>query len=145
MNPAQDHGVSHPQRMICPMADEHDEFFTAVNQPQGKHHMSLEDRISENTEALRALTIALAANHVPAVGPNVAAGKPPAAAPKPPAATGGALDYEKDVKPLALRVAKEKGREKLIEILGEFKVAQANLLKAEQWGLFITACNKALA
>jgi hypothetical protein len=119
--------------------------FHCSPQPQGKHHMSLEDRISENTEALRALTIALAANHVPAVGPKSGPGKPLRLRPSPRQPRAAALDYEKDVKPLALRVAKDKGREKLIEILGEFKVAQANLLKAEQWGEFITACNKALA
>jgi hypothetical protein len=132
------------------MADEHDEFFNAVHQPQGRKSMSLEDRIAANTEALIALTIALAASHVPAGGvksgpPATPAAKTPPPPPPAAAAKSGALDYEMDVKPLALRVAKDKGREKLVEILGTFKVAQANLLKPEQFGEFITACNKALA
>lgn len=108
--------------------------------------MSLEKELAANTEALKALTIALAANHTPAKGANVV--QPAAAAtaaPKAPAAQGAALDYEKDVKPLALRVAKEKKREGLVAILDKFKVAQANMLKPEQWAEFIAACNAALA
>lgn len=128
------------EEMICPMADEHDEFFQRSTKPE-EEPMSIEKLLSENTEALRALTIALAANHVPL---KAGAVTPPAAAPKAAPATSAALDYEKDVKPLALRVAKEKTRDGLIAVLSEFKVAQANLLKPEQWGAFIAACNKAL-
>lgn len=109
----------------------------------------LELLLKENTEALKALAIALAAAHLggAAVLPKPDPKAPPAAAkgPAAPAApTGAALDYEKDVKPLALRVAKEKSRDALVAILGTFKVAQANLLKPEQYGPFITACNTAL-
>lgn len=109
--------------------------------------MSIEKLIAENTQALRDLTIALAANHKPAKATDTPPAAAPAAqaAPKAPAATGAALDYEKDVKPLALRVAKEKKREGLVAILDKFKVAQANMLKPEQWAEFIAACNAALA
>lgn len=106
----------------------------------------LEKLIAENTEAMKALTIALAAHHVPlqagAAAPSAEPAKTPAKTEV--KATGGALDYEKDVKPLALRVAKEKKREGLVEILTKFGVAQANLLKPEQYNDFIAACNKAL-
>lgn len=111
--------------------------------------MSLEQALTENTAALREVIIALAAHHVP--GGAAVTGKAPAEKPAagkaatPPATTGGALDYEKDVKPLALRVAKEKQRDGLVAILTTFGVAQANLLKPEQYGPFITACNTALA
>lgn len=108
----------------------------------------LEEAIKENTATMKQLIAALTAGAIAAVP-----GKPaPKAADKPPApaaqgqgaAAGSALDYEKDVKPLALRVAKEKGREKLVEILGVFKVAQANLLKPEQFNEFVKSCNTAL-
>lgn len=113
--------------------------------------MSLEQTLIEATEAMKALTIALAAHHVPAkaattTGPAPAA---PAAAAKTPAVAaktqGGALDYEKDVKPLTLRVAKEKSRDKVVEILAKFGVTHANMLKPEQFGEYITACNTALS
>lgn len=137
--------------MICAMADEHDEFFNAPPTKESTT-MSLEQTIAANTEAVLALTIALAAHHTPVIagaavtGPSKTAAQLPAAGTKttPPASTG-ALDYEKDVKPLALRVAKEKTRDGLLKILGDFKVAQANLLTPAQWGPFITACNAALA
>lgn len=109
--------------------------------------MSLEVLIAENTAAMKALTIALASHHIPATAgaaPAPAPKNPPAQPPQP-KAQGGALDYDKDVKPLTLRVAKEKSREKVVEILSKFGVANANLLKAEQYGDFITACNKALS
>lgn len=108
----------------------------------------LEEAIKENTATMKQLIAALTAGAIAAVP-----GKPaPKAADKPPApagaATGGtsaALDYEKDVKPLALRVAKEKGRETLVKMLEGFKVAQANLLKPEQFNEFVKSCNTALA
>lgn len=120
--------------------------------------MSLEKALAENTEALRALTIALASSHIPTKAgaapaapitgaeakTNLAAGKEAAAAAANKGAGTATLDYEKDVKPLALRVAKEKGREKLIGVLKEFGVEQANVLKPEQWGEFTKKCNAAL-
>lgn len=109
----------------------------------------LEEAIKENTTVLRALLAALTsgaslAAGVPAKAPakDTAASKTPADAAKP--QTSAALDYEKDVKPLALRVAKEKNRDALVAILATFGVAQANLLKPEQFGPFTTACNAAL-
>lgn len=102
----------------------------------------LEKLIEANTTALIALTAALTASRPTTDAPGPAA-KQPAEPPKP--TSTGALDYEKDVKPLVLRLAKEKGRDTVLGVLGEFKIAQANLLKPEQYGDFITACNKALA
>lgn len=100
----------------------------------------LEAKIDILTAAILALTAAMQGGK-----PAQAAPQQPAKDKTPPAApSGAALDYEKDVKPLALRVAKEKNREALVAILGTFKVAQANLLKPEQFGPFITACNAAL-
>lgn len=117
--------------------------------------MSLEQALAEHTTALKENTAALLASINAKAGATVAAAAkaatPPAApaaaaaAPAAPPAATASLDYEKDVKPLALRVAKDKGREKLIEILGTFGVAQANLLKSEQWAEFTTKCNAALA
>lgn len=102
----------------------------------------LEEAIKENTATMKQLIAALQA------GARAVTDKP-AAAPKaepkaPPTASSAALDYEKDVKPLALRVAKEKGREALVKILEGFKVTQANLLKPEQFGDFTKQCNTAL-
>lgn len=111
--------------------------------------MSLEKALEANTAALLALTAALSANaaisKAAAPASPAATTTPPAAAPaaaKP--APSAALDYEKDVKPLALRVAKEKTRDGLLAVLGQFNIAQANLLKPEQYGAFIAACNKKL-
>jgi len=104
--------------------------------------MSLESIIEANTAAIIALTVAITAQSTAGVAGAALPTAKPAVPAKP--ATGGALDYEKDVKPLALRVAKDKKREGLVEILTQFGVAQANLLKPEQYGPFITACNKAL-
>jgi hypothetical protein len=56
-----------------------------------------------------------------------------------------ALDYERDVKPLALNVAKDKGREALVTINTTFKVDHAGKLTPAQWPDYVAACNKALA
>lgn len=104
----------------------------------------LEEAIKENTATLKQLIAALQAGAAAAV-PARAAAAPKPAADKPATSSSAALDYEKDVKPLALRVAKDKGREALVEILKGFKVAQANLLKPEQFGEFVKSCNTALS
>jgi hypothetical protein len=60
------------------------------------------------------------------------------------APTAVALDYEKDVKPLALQLAKAKGRDALIKVLGEFGLAQANQAKPEQFAAIVAKINEAL-
>lgn len=113
--------------------------------------MSLEKAIEANTAAIIALTAAIAAAAGNKTGPAPAAA--PAAA-KPAAekpaeqtvreAKTGPLDYEKDVKPLALKVAADLKREGLLGILGKFGAANAQALKPEQYADFVKACNEAL-
>lgn len=130
---------------ICPMAGDYDQFYQQyISQPTKKEGtMSLEAQLGELNTNLKAL-IAVLSGGAALAAPAAAKAVPAADKKADNTKTSAALDYEKDVKPLALQVAKEKKREKLIEILGTFGVAQANLLKPEQFNGFITACNAAL-
>jgi hypothetical protein len=56
-----------------------------------------------------------------------------------------ALDYAKDVKPITLRLSKEKGREITIGVLSRFGVQSAQALDAAQWVDYIAHCGKVLA
>ena len=56
-----------------------------------------------------------------------------------------ALDYVKDVKPITIRLSKEKGREITISVLSRFGVKSAQDLDAAQWADYIAHCEKVLA
>lgn len=55
------------------------------------------------------------------------------------------LDYAKDVKPITLRLSKEKGREVTIAVLQRFGVKGAQELDKAQWADYIAHCDKVLA
>jgi hypothetical protein len=55
-----------------------------------------------------------------------------------------ALDYAKDVKPITIRLSKEKGREVTIGVLSRFGVKSAQDLDAAQWADYIAHCKKVL-
>jgi hypothetical protein len=67
---------------------------------------------------------------------------------KPSAPTGEssspALDYAKDVKPITIRLSKEKGREVTIGVLSRFGVKSAQDLDAAQWADYIAHCQKVM-
>jgi hypothetical protein len=67
---------------------------------------------------------------------------------KPSAPTGEssspALDYVGDVKPITIRLSKEKGREITIGVLARFGVKSAQDLYAAQWADYIAHCEKVL-
>jgi hypothetical protein len=56
-----------------------------------------------------------------------------------------ALDYVKDVKPITIRLSKEKGREITIGVLSRFGVKSAQDLDTTQWAEYIAHCKKVLA
>lgn len=62
----------------------------------------------------------------------------------PPASTGKALNYDTDIKPVALELAK-KNRPALTAIWAEFKVKVGSELKPEQFEAALAAINKASA
>jgi hypothetical protein len=101
--------------------------------------MSLEAAIKENTEAVRILAAALN------VGRNTLGGStsaPAAKAPDAPAAapkaaekapeTGTTLTYEKDIKPIALALAKS-NRQALLDIYKKLNVTVGTEIKPEQF------------
>lgn len=73
----------------------------------------------------------------------VAAVSAPPAAPAP-APVAEALDYVKDVRPLILRISKEKGRDTAVALLQKFGVAGGPDLKPEQLADFVAAATDAL-
>ena len=81
--------------------------------------------------------------------PNVQPSSPDTTSGKPSAPTGEssspALDYKKDVKPITIRLSKEKGREITIAVLSRFGVKSAQDLDAAQWADYIAHCEKVLA
>lgn len=140
--------------------------------------MSLEAAIQENTKALQALhallsagkpafdveaaTAAAKAKTQAAFDKRVKKPEAPAAteqstaevksaestAETPQADASAPIDYQKDVVPKALAVAKKLQREGLRKLLDQFEVPAdktAQALKAEQYADFIKACDKALA
>ena len=104
--------------------------------------MDLAESIRENTKAVQALTAALNA-HFSFGAPqiinmsgedvveHIVAAPPPAEQP--------ALEYDRDVKPAALALAKA-DRAKLVAILESFGCKKATELKAEQYAEFVEAC-----
>lgn len=101
--------------------------------------MNIEQRLESIDKNLALLLAAVSA------GALAAPAKGAPAAPKAPPAPG-ALDYDRDVKALVLKVAKEAPgkRETVIAINAKFGVESANKLKPEQWPAYIAACNEAL-
>lgn len=55
------------------------------------------------------------------------------------------LDYERDIKPKALALAKAKGRDALFAVLGTFGAQKANDVKPEQFADLFAALDKAMA
>lgn len=55
------------------------------------------------------------------------------------------LDYAKDVKPITIRLSKEKGREITIGVLSRFGVKSAQDLGPGQWAEYIAHCESVLA
>jgi len=110
----------------------------------------LEEAIKENTSVLRELLAKL--SHVGgAVAPQAPKAAPPApkaeekpAATPPAPATGKTLNYDTDIKPVALALAK-KNRPALTAIWAEFKVKVGSELKPEQFEAALAAINKASA
>lgn len=101
--------------------------------------MSLEATLQANNEYLKehnALMRELIAAWKPQTGAKAAT--PPKAAdkPTPPAATGAALDYDKDVKPIALALAKQ-DVEKLRTILTKYGISKASEAKPEQYAALV--------
>jgi hypothetical protein len=134
--------------------------------------MSLEVAIQENTKALHALHALLSAGKPFNVEQATADAKAEAAAasakrgtkvihapePKAPAAQQGqstaeghvqpaaaALDYEKDIKPKALEVAKVKGNDVLRAMVAELGLAKLSDVKPERYSEVLVAIEKALA
>lgn len=71
----------------------------------------------------------------------VKATKPAKAKPAPAAE----LTYEKDVRPLAIKVAGKFGRDQLVALFTEFDVKAGPELKPAQFAAFIARCNEVLA
>jgi hypothetical protein len=55
------------------------------------------------------------------------------------------IDYEKDVKPLILKVGGTKGRDAAVALLGEFDVKAGTALTADQYPAVIARANELLA
>jgi hypothetical protein len=108
--------------------------------------MSLEAAIHELNENILILTKALGARPstppVPVVSEKVKhAPIPPVA---PPVAT--TLNYDKDVKPVALKLLGAKnGRDRMIEVLKKHSATTAQALKPEQYAAFIKDLNAEIA
>lgn len=56
-----------------------------------------------------------------------------------------AIDYEKEVRPVLVKVSTTKGRDPLIALLAQFKVTKGDQLKPTQFGDVIAAANELLA
>lgn len=55
------------------------------------------------------------------------------------------IDYEKEVRPVLVKVSTTKGRDPLIALLAQFKVTKGDQLKPAQFGDVIAAANELLA
>lgn len=136
----------------------------ASTNPPKEDDMSLEDAINKNTAAVAELTAALLvhiANNpgksAAAVDPAPPADKPKAdkpakekaAAPKeekPKEEAKAELSLEADVKPLAIKVSTDKGRDILVALLQRMgcKVGKTSELAATQYAEFMDLANKVL-
>jgi hypothetical protein len=118
--------------------------------------MSLEAALQENTSVMRELIARLSSASSTAVtmpaseyvakldaaekvtapaDTKVEAAKPEAAV----------IDYEKEVRPVLVKVSTTKGRDPLIALLAQFNVTKGDQLKPVQFGDVIAAANELLA
>lgn len=121
--------------------------------------MSLEKALADNTEAIKSLEVAIraaAAGVTPTTGAlpgkqvaekeQTAKPAATAAAPAAPAAPAGetkdAITYD-TVKAAVNALAKAKGRDSVIEVLGKFGVKKADEVPAEKWVELLAALNAA--
>lgn len=133
------------------------------SQPQKENTMSLEQALIENTAAMAALTAALLAKAAPAAAAPAAAEKQAEPAKEKPAKTKKEeakaetkpaepevkeLTLE-DIKPIAVKLAAEKGRDVLTAVLQRLGVPgdspKTSGLKTSQYAEFIDLANKTLA
>jgi len=104
--------------------------------------------LKENTEAIRALTAALIASG--AIPADVTVNVTPAIPVHPPkaeaaiAAALSPLDYERDVKPVGLKLA-AKNKQQLTNLLQEFGVTKGTELKPGQFAEFIQLAQRLVA
>lgn len=122
--------------------------------------MSLEAALQENTSVMRELIARLGAAGVTLPATDAVASsddtaaetkrekKPaPDHASKPPQKAEPAFvppDYEKDVRPLLVKVSTGKGRDALVSLLSQFGAAKGDQLKTDQFTAVITAANELL-
>ena len=116
--------------------------------------MSLEQAIQDNTAAIKALTIALGAKVTAPAAPQEAASSPapkaqPAgwsakAAPSQGEPANTAPDYEKEVKPLVLKLV-AKNRATVVALLEEYGVKNAQQIAPEKLAEFRDKIQQALA
>lgn len=106
------------------------------------------DELAANLALAAVALTASPVNAAEALGVKPAAAKPAAAKPKPKTPT---LDYDTDVRPLVVKVSKDEGREKALEILGEFTnestgepCTKGQEVSESDWPALIEACNAAL-
>lgn len=114
--------------------------------------MSLEAAIQENTSVMRELIGRLTAAGMMTGAP----GKPEAAPADKPAKTAKAevaaaepetvkaIDYEKDVRPVLVKVSTTAGRDALIALLKQFGVTKGDQLKVTQFQDALNAANALL-
>lgn len=127
--------------------------------------MSIELALQENTAALKALFALFSKAGIPAPSAATPTPAPQAAAPVPvakeePIATPAevsaapaakesaptdALDYNKDVKPLLVKVSTAKGREALVGLLQKFGVAKGDQLPQDKLAAVVAEANTLLA
>lgn len=81
----------------------------------------------------------------PAVTPAASATPPAAPSPAPAPAAAGPLDYDKDIKPVALSVLAKRGKEAFAKLLTEWNVGNARDVAPEKQAAFLAALKKAAA
>lgn len=100
--------------------------------------VALTKAVEENTATLRKQIVL---DHIP---PSAPAFVEKAAAMEAEIAAPAALTYEANVRPLALRLSAEKGRDALVALLAKFGVKKGQDLVPDQFPAFIDAANAAL-
>lgn len=116
--------------------------------------MSLEAALQEHTQVMRELLARLSAG---TIAPAAASGTDRAATKaedlpvtkrkdedKPAKDAAPTIDYEKQVRPLLVKVSTTSGRDKLVELLAQFNVTKGDQLKPAQYADVIAAANIAL-
>lgn len=103
--------------------------------------MNLEQAISELIYAIRDNTAAIRAGYGDTPPPPAAEEKPAAIAERVAEDEPAPLTYEKDVRPVAVKLAAAKGRDALVKCLGLFGASKAPELKPEDYATFINEAN----